>query len=464
MTRSKGSREKVAWDGVVKGLGLRRRGEAVSWILQVRIRGRSVKRVVGDGAMPRPEARAAARALIAELQVSLEGAPERLATVAEFGARYIADKSAGWAAETIKRNRSYFRTTIAPALGDLRIADVTRVDVITWLDGLTCSAGTRNICMAFLSGIMRHAELLEIRSPGSNPCKGLRRRKSAFKATYLTRDEFAAVGAAFRALENRFPGEVAVLRFAALTGCRKGEALGLKWDWLDGQRFALPTSKTGPRPIWLWKAALALVERQSRGSEFVFTSGGEAVSVPRLDLVWRQVRKRTGLPRLRIHDLRHSFASVAIGNGIGMRTVAGLLGHHDLNSTAGYAHLQEDALKASVSRVGAHMSSLLAIRDTTPKSFRPMRVIDGVVRDGPAKRGRKPKPKPLKVATPAKAKATSPLKLRKCGQWNGSGRRQPRRGRARRWTARSGSGRRRRLSGAFSGATPACQNSAPAKV
>ena len=286
MARRNCAREKVAWDGVVKGLGLRRRGKGTSWILQTRIRGRSVKRVIAEGTLPRPQARARAREALAELLSSVEATPDRLVTVAQFGARFMADKAAGWSARTIDSNRAAVEAEIIPHLGHKRLCDVTRADVITWRDALTCSPASKNRHMAVLSGMMRHAELLDLRPPGSNPCKGLRRRKSQFTASYLTRDEFAAVGAALRALETRFAEEVALLRFVALTGCRKGEALSLKWDWLDGQRFALPRSKSGPRSIWLGKAALALVKGQARGSGFVFARGRRAAygSAPRSGL------------------------------------------------------------------------------------------------------------------------------------------------------------------------------------
>lgn len=387
MTHRKTVKEKIEWDGKVKGLGRRTRGRTKSWILQTRIRGRSVKRVIGPGAMARPEARATARALIDDLKVTLEAEPDRLVTVAAFSKRYIADKSPTWAQATIDKHRDDLETKIIPHLGKKRICDLTRADVLNWRDALHGAPASKNRYAAVLSGLLRHAELFDIRPPGSNPCKGLRRRNSGFKATYLTRDEFASVGKAFRSLENRFPSEVAVLRFCALTGCRKGEALGLRWGWFDGQRFALPKSKTGPRSIWLGKGALTLVEKQPRGSEFVFTYDGEALTPNRLTPVWRELRERTKLPRLRIHDLRHSFASVAIGNSIGMRTIAGLLGYHDLSSTAGYAHLQEDALKASVARMATHISDLLAINDPTPFPYRQRRVINGVVSAAMPKRG-----------------------------------------------------------------------------
>ena len=330
--------------------------------MQTRVHGRTVKRVIGGRELSRPEARGKAKGVLADLKVTVEASPQALITVAEFGDRFHADKSPGWAETARKLHMRDLKTNIGPWLGGKRIGDVTRVDVISRLDDLTIAPGSKNWALAVLSRMMRHAEMLDLRPPGSNPCKGLRRRKITFKAIYLTKAEYAHLGAAFRVLENGYSTEVAPLRFIALTGCRKGEAL-------------------------------KLVDRQDRSSQFVSVKDGQPLRDSQLDQVWRQVRKRCQMPRLRIHDLRHSFASTAIGNGLGLRTIGGLLGHRDLSSTAAYAHLQEDALKASVARVGTHMSSLLAIKDRTPKSYRQMRVVDGVVTDGPAKRGPKLKPK-----------------------------------------------------------------------
>jgi hypothetical protein len=243
---------------------------------------------------------------------------------------------------------------IAPTLGDIRIADLTRVDVIRWLDELVIAPGSKNRSMAVLSGILRHSELFDIRPPGSNPCKGMLRCKTSFKAMYLTHAEYGCLGAAFRSLENAEPDVVALMRFLALTGARRGEARALQRDRLDGPRFALPESKSGPRSIWLGSDALALLNRRERNGIFVFGRGNKQIPDSRLDKVWKEVRVRCNLQRLRMHDLRHSFASVAIVNG-----------------------------------VGTHMSGLLAIRDRTPTSYRQVRVIVAA----PAKRGRKQLPK-----------------------------------------------------------------------
>lgn len=100
--------------------------------------------------------------------------------------------------------------------------------------------------MAVPSGMMRHAEVLGVRQPGNNPCKGLRRHKSDFTAQYLSTTGYRALARALRAFEGERPVEAALIRFLALTGCRRNEALKMEWDWVAEKAVNLPDSKTGP--------------------------------------------------------------------------------------------------------------------------------------------------------------------------------------------------------------------------
>ena len=180
MGQRKSITEKVTWDGVVTGLGRRVRGEKKTWIVQTRVHDRTIKRVIGGRELSRPETREKAKVVLEELKVTVEVTPQALITVAEFGDRFHADKSPGWAETARKLHMRDLKTNIGPWLGEKRIGDVTRVDVISWLDDLTIAPGSKNRALAVLSRMMRHAEMLDLRPPGSNPCKGLRRRKIDF--------------------------------------------------------------------------------------------------------------------------------------------------------------------------------------------------------------------------------------------------------------------------------------------
>ena len=210
--------------------------------------------------------------------------------------------------------------------------------------------------------MMRHAEILGLRPPGSNPCQGLRRRKNRFEVHRLSQQDYARLGEALRRVEDTEPAIAALIRFLALTGCRKSEARLLQWDMLDANRAALPDSKTGPRAIWLGKAALALTAEQPLTCDFVFSIKDKPISPARIAKVWNTVRNESALPTLRLHDLRHGFASAAISSGEPLRTVSGLLGHSELQTTAGYAQFAEAPVRQAAERVAEHLERSLSQR------------------------------------------------------------------------------------------------------
>lgn len=130
-------------------------------------------------------------------------------------------------------------------------------------------------------------------------------------------------------------------------------------------RFVLPDSKTGPKTIWLPRSARALLKRLRRRttSPYVFGVSDRAQAVRELDAAWRQIRTECGLQKMRLHDLRHGFASVAVTQGIELRVIAGLLGHADFTTTLGYAHLAQSHLTAAADRVSRHLASAIGSSD-----------------------------------------------------------------------------------------------------
>ena len=158
-----------------------------------------------------------------------------------------------------------------------------------------------------------------------------------------------------------WPPAVAAIRLLVLTGCRHSEIVSLRWDDVDrtADELRLPDSKTGPRMIWLAPPARAVLAARPRCSNcpWVFASpcGGPAT----VDREWNAIRAAAGLPTLRIHDLRHSHAAVAVGGGEGLCVVAGLLGHADIKTTFGYAHLAEDSVFDAANRVSRGLADML---------------------------------------------------------------------------------------------------------
>ena len=135
-----------------------------------------------------------------------------------------------------------------------RVDAIGAKDVRNWHDDIAATRpGSAHWALAVLSSMMKHAEALGLRREDSNPCKGLRRRKTGFEAHYLSDDGFAALGRALDDAEADHPVAVAALPFLLYTGARKSEALRLKWEYVHGDRAVLPDRKTGdysiPMPV-----------------------------------------------------------------------------------------------------------------------------------------------------------------------------------------------------------------------
>ena len=352
-------REAVLWDSTVPGLGVRVRPNGHrTWIVHRRLGRRVVKRTLGAlDALRVEDARRAALALIAGAGTNRDGQAPSMHT---FGPAFLADCGERWKPTTRTSHANNLYGLILPAFGTHRVDEITARDVRSWFDELAARRpASANRALAVLSSLMKHAEALGLRPEGSNPCQGLRRRKSSFEARYLTAGEFAALGAALDAVQANHPVAVAALRFLLYTGARKSEALTLRWEHIHGDRAVLPDSKTGPRTIRLAEPARAVLGAQPRrgGCPWVFASAdGTPVSVGK---AWKAVRKAAGLDGLRIHDCRHNFAAVAVAGGEDLRIVAGLLGHADIKTTFGYTHLAEATVFDAADRVSRVLADAL---------------------------------------------------------------------------------------------------------
>lgn len=285
-----GPTEKIEWDPDQPGLGRRFRGENPHgvWVVQWRRDGRSFRRSIGS---TQHMGRDAAVVIAQQLRHPNPDAPPlRLApspTVAAFIETFQRDCAARWKPATRKKVRQFFRRHLLPSFGPHPIQAVTRAEVVLWFESATASA---NWCLSVLSSLMIHAETLGLRPDHSNPCAGLRRKKSGFSARYPTAEDYRRIGQAMVGGSVKCRRSVPIIRFLAYTGARRGEALALRWAHFHEDRFVLPDSKTAPKTIWLPRAARALLKRtrQRRTSPYVFGVNNRAQAVRELDAAWRQ--------------------------------------------------------------------------------------------------------------------------------------------------------------------------------
>ena len=273
---------------------------------------------------------------------------ERVA--AEVFSRY----SRVWKPLTAKVNRSYLRNQIMPWFGGRAIADITQGDVERWFATLFATPAAANRSVPILSVILRQAEIYGHRPEGSNPCRGLRRYRQRARERFLTVNEIRRLGRCLSVQESVAPLPAAVVRLLLLTGCRHSEIRMLNWqDYREGHLF-LRDSKIGPRTVWLSSAARLVINRLRRTSLFIFpaSTGAGHMSAETVYVFWRSLRVLAGLPNVRLHDLRHTYASFALRQGETVLTIGRLLGHSDPSTTLKYTHFADQMAQNAVETVG----------------------------------------------------------------------------------------------------------------
>jgi integrase len=283
-------------------------------------------------------------------------------TVAQFAERYLLQH-----AERHKKASSVYQDTrllesiVVPTLGKVRVKDVTRADVTRLHQKLADTPVHANRVLALLSKMFELAERWDVRPAASNPCRHVQRYKEKSRERFLSTAELARLAEVLHAVEFEnieHPSVVPAIRLLILTGARRGEVLGLRCDdinW-DGQRLDLSDSKTGKKSIPLNAAALEVLHKlaEARDASNPYVLPGRVPGKPLVGLphAWGRIRKRAELDGLRLHDLRHSYASVGASAGLSLPLIGALLGHRVAQTTARYAHLTTDARHEAAERIG----------------------------------------------------------------------------------------------------------------
>ncbi len=219
--------------------------------------------------------------------------------------------------------------------------------------------------------MMFRAEECGFRERGTNPCIGIRKNPRRNVARFLDTEELTRLGRALDAHEARWPEAVAAIRLLALTGCRRGEVLNLRWRDIGDGVITLADSKTGPRTVRLGEAAQAVVAALpgSRDPDaFLFPKNAGRDSPTNIVACWRAVCNDAMLDKLRLHDLRHTAASQAVMSGETLPLVGKLLGHRRHSTTAGYAHLADGYLVETAEKIGSIIAEAMDIRTAPPPS------------------------------------------------------------------------------------------------
>ena len=260
---------------------------------------------------------------------------------------------------TAKNYRLAIQHHILPALGKKALKDVGPKDVTALHHKLRDTPAAANQAMWVLSKMFALAENWGMVPSGRRPTRYVRQYRETSRERFLTPEEYRHLGATLTRLEaegSMMPSAVAAIRLLMLTGCRSDEILTLKWDDVDrtARVLRLRDSKTGPRMVPLTGPVLKVLDGIERAEDvpWVLRGAKPGSRLACLSYHWRRIKQETGLRDVRVHDLRHSYASRALALGEGLPAIGRLLGHVRVGTTAKYAHLVRDAEKTAAARTG----------------------------------------------------------------------------------------------------------------
>jgi len=368
------------WDRDIKGFGARRQKGRPFFFFSYRANGRRRWITLGEhgGQLTVDAARRDAeilRGAIADGKdpAAVRDTAKQAGTVAEFARRYIDDfATAHNKASTIAEYERLIRLHIVPGLGPIGVNEVTRADVARWHSGFKKNRVAGNRSLALLKAMFNQAEKWGVRTL-ANPARTIEMYPEKARERLLTAEELKRLGGALEAAQqngSEHSSVIACIRLLVLTGARLSEILKLKWDHVDFERgvLRLPDSKTGAKTIPLGAPALSLLASLPRECEQAYVCPGEKPGCHFVGIQrpWRRIRTAAGLEGLRIHDLRHAFASVAAMAGDSLLLIGKVLGHRQTRTTERYAHLQDDPVRAVADKTSRRIANAMASKVDAP--------------------------------------------------------------------------------------------------
>lgn len=353
----------VLRDASVRGLHLRCFSERKSFYLYYRTKaGQERKPKLGDyGSITLTQARKIAQELLAKVAMGGDPQAEREAaraerTLAELWAEYW--KRHGSRKKSADADQGIWDRYLRDKLGSRKLSAIAYTDIADLHESMADKPIMANRVLALASKMFSFAHKPLEWTDGRNPAKGVQRFKEVKRKRYMRAEEAARIAAALVAESTENPASVAFIYLLILTGARKGEIASAKWAQLDGAKLVLQEHKTDAtghdRVIHLPPQAMAVIERLPRTS-------GTITGIQSPQALWEKVRAAAGCSDLRLHDLRHSFASAAIAAGMTLAQIGELLGHTSTQTTARYAHLVEEAAAKAAAETANRIGNAMGL-------------------------------------------------------------------------------------------------------
>jgi integrase len=405
-----GATEYFHWDPELVGFGVRvQPSGARSYVVKYRVgSGRTAptrRMTIGQvGKLTPDEARILAKKALGAVAHGGDPAAERTAerratTLRELSEVFLAEHvEAKRKASTAALYRDILRRLVLPELGNRKAAAIATAEFARLHLSMRDHPYQANRMLAVVGSLYAFAEKRKLVPPGTNPVRGIEKYPERGRERFLSVAELTRLGEAIREGEtigipyevdeknpkakhapkpgNRRtiigPHAAAALRLLIFTGARLREILRLRWEWVDLERglLLLPDSKTGKKAIILNAPAMKVLAELPCLGDYVIAgqAAGTDEDRPRPDLnrPWRAVVRLAGLRGVRLHDLRHTHASIGAGAGLGLPIIGKLLGHAHPTTTARYAHLDIDPLRRASERIGNHLASALGDKGLGP--------------------------------------------------------------------------------------------------
>ena len=380
------SKDYIAFDTDLPGFGVRVMPSGKRFFLvQYRRHGRTRRVMIGQfGVVTAELARREATIKLGSVRgangdpAALRDAERQSTTMKELGERFLTQYvPTRCKPSTQAEYRRSVELFLDPFFAKQHVRSVATADVAELHGSLSHIPYQANRTLGVLSKMMNLAETWGIRDKHTNPCEDVERYPERKRERFLSPKELQRLGQALTAAEvnqTETKYAVAALRILLLTGCRLSEIQNLEWRYVDLEQkeLRLPDSKTGAKTVHLGEAVIALLKTLPRvtGNPYVIVGKKAKAHLTDLQHPWRRIRKAAGLSDVRIHDLRHTFASGGLLVGEGLAMIGKLLGHTQVQTTARYAHLASDPVKQAATKISDRLAQALfgVVEDTNAKT------------------------------------------------------------------------------------------------